>query len=296
MRSLVQYLAYILVYGATWLLAMLPRPLFYALADLNAFLLCYVVRYRRRTVLQNLRNSFPQKPEPELRRIAWAFYRHLADLFLEEAFLMHASTARIMKRCQIEEIPNSEQYYQQGRSIVVACAHYGNWEFLGLGGLVMKHRVLSVYKAIQNKRLERLAKQSRERFGNITVEMRQTLRAVAKFNQEGTPVIVGLISDQIPISLKQYWGTFLNQETLVFRGVEDLAKRYNMPVFFCKLSKSKRGYYRVEFEFITDQPNATPRDWITEQHLRALERCIVEKPEYWLWSHRRWKRKRPKGE
>ncbi len=208
---------------------------------------------------------------------------------------MHASARRIMRRCQFDNLADWDKFYQQGRGVVVACAHYGNWEMLTSAAPQMQHTLLSIYKPINNKWLEKLVNASRERLGSVTVEMRHTLRVVAQYVREGKPAMVGLLSDQSPTSPKQYWGTFLNQDTLVFRGIEDIAKRYNMPVYYSRVTKPKRGYYRVHLELITDEPNATPKDWITEKHLRALERSILEAPQYWLWSHRRWKHKRPSG-
>ncbi len=293
MRSLLSKLLYALVYGLTWLIAQLPRPLFYGLADLIALLLCHVLRYRRDVVRTNLERSFPGKTPGEIRRITWAFYRHLSDLFLEQAFLMHAPPRRIMARCQFTNLEALTPYYQQGKSVVIAAAHYGNWEFLTCVNPQMDHLMLSIFKPINNKRLERLMNACRERMGCITVPMRSTLRAVAKYAQEGTPTLVGLICDQTPSNPNQYWGEFLHQDTLVFSGIENIARKYDWPVFFCNMQQPRRGEYTVTLELITDTPNETPKDWVTEQHLRALERCIVARPELWLWSHRRWKHKRP---
>lgn len=293
MRSVLDYIAYALVYGLTWLVAHLPRPIFYGLSDFNAFILCYVVRYRREVVRVNLENSFPAKSPSELKRITWAFYRHLSDLSLEEAFIIHASAKRISAHCEFTNPEVVPPYYAQGRSILIAAAHYCNWEYLTSAGPLVDHQMLVVYKPIKNKRIERLMNAGRERMGGITVPMQSTLRTLARYADKGIPTIVGLVADQTPSNVNQYWGEFLHQDTLVFSGVETMAKKFDSPVFFCDIRRRKRGYYSVTLELISDTPREMPQDWITERYLRMLEERIVEKPEYWLWSHRRWKRERP---
>lgn len=232
MGTILDLIAYGLFYGITWTLAMLPKWLFYGLSDINAFLLCYVLRYRRQTVLGNLQRSFPEKQEAELRRIAWKFYRHLSDLFVESAFLMHASPLRMMKRFECENLEAFDPYFAQARSVAVAASHYCNWEFLTLVDCQINHQMLSVYKDIKNRRIAHLLKRSRERMGSVAVEMRSTLRTVVDFERRNIPILLGLIIDQTPSNVYHYWGRFLNQDTVVFRGIEQIAKRFDMPVFF----------------------------------------------------------------
>lgn len=282
-----------LFYGVTWVVAMLPRWLFYGLSDVCAVLLCFVVRYRRGTVRRNLERSFPEKSARERWAITWRFYRHLSDLFLESAFLMHASPRRMYRRFEVENLDAFTPYYREGRSVVVAASHYGNWEFLTLVDPLIEHKMLSIYKALHNKRIERIITRSRQRMGSVAVESRRTLRALLEYQRRGIPVLVGLITDQTPANPYHYWCTFLNQDTVVYRGIEQIAKKFDMPVFFCNMQKPRRGCYRVRVELITDRPRETPEDWITAQHVAALERCIRREPAYWLWSHRRWKKKRP---
>lgn len=293
MGKVLGWVVYVLVYVFTWILSVLPQRLFYALSDVSAFLLCYVVRYRRGTVLGNLRRSFPEKSEAEVRRIAWGFYRHLSDLILEEAFLLHASAKRMMARCSYTNVELLTPYYEAGRSVVIAAAHYANWEFLTTAAPQIRHKMLSIYKPVNNKRLERLLTGSRERLGSETVLMKDTFRTVLRYEQQHVPTLIGLITDQTPWKGNHYWGRFLNQDTLVFRGIEHIAKRFNLPVFFCNMQRVRRGHYQITLELITDDPCHTPDDWITAQHLAALERCIQANPAPWLWSHRRWKYSKP---
>lgn len=286
----VDRLAYFAVYGLSWLVAILPRWLLYFNSDVMALLLYYVVRYRREVVEENLRYSFPEKIGKERRRIAKRFYRHLSDLIHESAFMMHASPKRILARCQYVNAEAFRRAYAEGKSVVVVAAHYNNWEFLTTAARASRLKMLSIYKPMSNKRIEQMVTRSRERLGSEAVPMRQVLRRVARSEREGEPIIIGLISDQAPDSGNCYLGEFLNQETLVYKGAEDIAKRYNLPVFFSDMRRGKRrGDYVVHIREITQHPREAEEGWITARHVAMLEESIRRAPAFWLWSHRRWK-------
>ena len=277
--------------GLSRLLVILPRWLFYFNSDVVALLLYYVARYRRDVVEENLRYSFPEKGDAERRRIARQFYRHLSDLIHESVFLMHASARRILARCQYVNAEALEQVYKEGKSAVVAAAHYNNWEFLTTAACASHLKMLSIYKPMSNKWVERIMTRSRERLGSEPVATRSVLRRVARSVKDRESVLIGLISDQAPEEGGTcYCGKFLNQETLFYRGAEDLARRYDFPVFYADMRRgSRRGDYVVHIREITMAPRQALDGWITQEHMRMLEQSIRECPADWLWSHRRWK-------
>lgn len=281
-----------------YLITRAPRCVFYAFSDLLAFLLWGVVRYRRGVVRQNLARSFPEKSQRERARIAWAFYRHLADLFYEDLLLAFGPRRRVLQSLLPLNLEIFKPYVEAGKSVVVASNHYGNWEMLTL---VPQHgtglKMLSIYKTLHNRSMDAFMHRMRSRFGSVPVTSRGVLRAVVQAQREKTPVLVGLISDQTPPWGKgHYWGPFLNQDTKVYRGVEHMAQQFDLPVFFSRLRRVKRGVYSVEVELITDTPRDCPPDYITQRHVALLEKLIQEAPPYWLWSHKRWKHKREEDE
>ncbi len=275
------------------LLAFLPLRVLFVLSDINFFFVYYVFGYRKKTVRENLKNSFPDKTEKELKRIELLFYRHFCDLFVEVNYVLFVSKRRATKMVTFKNIDIINKYYEEGKSVIVAGGHYGNWEILSLFGLYLKHTVIGAYKPLNNKYFENFINKSRERFGGIPVPMHDVTRMALKMSQEGRPFFLGLITDQTPVKGDiRYWTSFLNQETPVFLGTEKIAIKTNQPVLFCSMRKVKRGRYEVELELLTENPKETKQYEITEMHVKALERLIQEKPEYWLWSHRRWKHKR----
>ncbi len=289
MRTLTFYIFYI----TTRLIALLPLKGMFVFSDIARFFVYYVFRYRRKTVAVNLRNSFPEKSSSELKRIEKAFYKHFCDLFIETIYLLHANEEKATKMCKFNNIEKVQKYYNEGKSLIIAAGHYSNWEVSSLIARQTNHKVMGIYKPVENRKFEDFINRSREKFGAIAVPMHDAFRTVLSYQQQGKLFFIGLISDQTPARGDiRYWTTFLNQDTPVFLGVEKIAIKTNQPVFFCNMRKVARGKYEADFDLLCENPKETKPYEITEMHVRALERLINEAPEYWLWSHRRWKFKR----
>lgn len=284
-------------YGLTWLVAQIPSRVIYALSDVAFVIVYYLVKYRRKVVWTNLKNSFPSKTDKELKEIEVKFYRHFCDLFFETIILLHASRKKALETCTFHNLDLFENLYQQGKSVVMTTGHYCNWELYALMGSITKNIPVGIYKPLTNQRFEKLMNNARKRFGGDPVPMKDTLRAVIDYKKKGIPILLGLVSDQTPAKNDiRYWTTFLNQDTAVFLGVEKIAQKFDMPIIFCEMIKVRRGKYEVYFEVLTDKPNEFAPYELTKLHVKALEDLIMKKPEFWLWSHRRWKRKRPQDE
>ena len=231
-----------------------------------------IIRYRRKIVATNLRNSFPQKSEAERKAIEKKYYKHLCDMCVEVIHILHASPNTARKMANFKNIELVNNFYNQGKSVIVAAGHY---------------------KPQTNKNFEHFINTNRERFGCIPVCMYDIARTAIKMNNNQQPFFLALFADQTPASGEiRYWTNFLNQDTPVFLGTEKIARKTKQPVLFCNVYKPYRGHYEVEFEVLTDNPADTSPNQITELHVHALERLITQTPELWLWSHRRWKRKR----
>ncbi|MDP4187153.1 MAG: lysophospholipid acyltransferase family protein [Bacteroidota bacterium] len=289
MRNLGSYI----LYAFNWLLALLPLRLLYIVSDGLYPLIYYVVRYRKKVVLDNLHHAFPEKEEKEIIRIAKNFYKHLCDVFVENVKILGMSRDEMMRRVTYPNIKLFNDLYEQGKSIVCIMGHYANWEmFIGFP-LVDKHKTLAVYKPLNNETYNNLMIKSRSRFGTIPVPMHRTYREVAQALHEKKPFLLALLSDQRPMKNEiQYWTNFLNQEAPIYLGPEKIARKTNQVVCFAKMKKVKRGYYQVELVKLFDDPSSTQPYEITQKHVEVLEQMIREKPEYWLWSHKRWKYKR----
>ena len=283
-------LIYWLVYGGMWLFSALPFRVLYVLSDFNYLLMYHVWRYRRKVVRENLEKSFPEKTEAERLQIERKFYRYLSDYMLEDLKLLHMSAEDL---CQRMIYKNTEQYLELTEKyggIIVMIPHYANYEWLiGMGSVMKPGDVpVQVYKPLKDKYLNELFKQIRSRFGGYNIPKHSTAREIIKLKREGKNMVVGLITDQWP-SGERYWTTFMGQETAFLNGAEQNEKIMNFPVFYCELTKTRRGYCEAEFKLMTEAPKETVEGEITDMFAHELEQTIRREPAYWLWSHKRWK-------
>ena len=283
-------LIYWLVYSGMWLFSALPFWILYMLSDFNYLLMYHVGRYRRKVVRENLEKSFPEKTEAERLQIERKFYRYLSDYMLEDLKLLHMSAEDL---CQRMIYKNTEQYLELTEKyggIIVMIPHYANYEWLiGMGSVMKPGDVpVQVYKPLKDKYLNELFKQIRSRFGGYNIPKHSTAREIIKLKREGKNMVVGLITDQWP-SGDRYWTTFMGQETAFLNGAERIAKMMNFPVFYCELTKTRRGYCEAEFKLMTEAPKETVEGEITDMFAHELEQTIRREPAYWLWSHKRWK-------
>ena len=259
---------------------------------LKIYILLRVFRYRKSVISQGLNKSFPNKSTQEKKLITKYFYWNFAQFLTEFIKMFCISKKSIRKRILFKNKTLLQNYYYQGKDVILVLGHYGNWEWgLLAASLVSDHEMVGIYKPLSSSFWNQQIKKLRSKFGATLVSMKESVRYLLK--QGNNPRLVGLIGDQTPTKNEiDYWTTFLNQETAVFSGTEKLAKKLNCPVVFAHIDKIKNGYYEVSFEVITENPQTHPEGEITNLHTKKLEEKIKERPELWLWSHRRWKHTR----
>lgn len=267
----------------------------YKLSDIFRFLIFDIGQYRKKVVLSNLRNSFPTYDEQSIQAIAGKFYRNFTDIIFETIKLKSISREELLDRIDLD-VAILDHYYQKNQNLVVVAGHLGNWEMLNLFGSVkLSHQMVVVYHELQNDVFEDWFKNVRTRFGTEMVTMKE---AISKAMQpRDRPFIFILINDQSPVPEKAFWTRFLNQDTGVFRGVELVARRLNSPVLYMAVLKNtaKRGFYKGYFKLITESPKQAPNNSILQAQIGFLEQDIIHQPENWLWSHKRWKHKKPEN-
>jgi KDO2-lipid IV(A) lauroyltransferase len=277
-------------------LSYLPLRVLYLLADFIFFFVYHVVAYRKAVVYKNLENSFPNKTAEEIKILQKGFFEHFCDLIVENIKLFSMSRQEVQKRFKIVNTEIFDDFYDQGRSIVLVGGHYNNWEIAAKGfDLCSPHQAIGIYSPLRDKFFEKKQGESRSKYGVEIIPKHQVPRSFVANKDRLTMTIFG--ADQSPTYSKQvHWMTFLNQETAVHVGTEVFAAKYNYPVVFIKINKVKRGFYEGVLEVLNENPASSKQGEITELHTRSLEKTIIEKPQFWLWSHKRWKRKRTEEE
>lgn len=257
------------------------------------FGLYFIVGYRKKVIFSNLRNSFPDKTEAEIQVIAKRFYRHLATVFIDGVKSFSISKDELRKNLVCENPEILRKHYDEGKCVIITVGHYSSWElFLAGINLFIRHRAAVIYQPLSDEFLDRKLREVRSDFRTIMIPT----KGVKEFfrNEMKDPCAIAFAIDQSPASPERcYWMPFLNQETAVHFGAEKYAKEYNLPVYFARIIPISKHQYKLKFEVVTTNPAAEPYGFITEQSTRLLEDQIRTQPEYWLWSHRRWKHKRP---
>ena len=272
-------------------LSLLPYPLLYLLSDIIFLIMYRVIGYRKEVVFTNLKNSFPNKSKQELKKIMSDFYRHLCDIIMESVKGFTISEKQLRKRLIIKNPEFSNYFADKGQSIIFVGGHFNNWEICAQAfAMYSNHKCIGIYKPLSNAFINDKIYTSRSKYGMHLISMKQTKKS---FEDGDEPKAIVFGSDQNPANPKRaHWMQFLNQDTSVLFGVERYAKEYDWPVVFVSISKVKRGHYEVEYSLITDSPTEQPHGKITEDFTKRLEQDIINQPQYWLWSHKRWKHKR----
>jgi Kdo2-lipid IVA lauroyltransferase/acyltransferase len=284
------FILYRIAYFLLWVITRFPFSWLYALSAICYPMIYYVIPYRKSIVLKNLRNSFPDWDEKKVKDTARKFYRHFCNSMVESGGLHFMEEKEILKRMKYKNPELVNELFSKGKSIVLMMAHYGNWELTLTCPRFVNHEVVAIYKPLSNKYFDGFSRRSRQRFGVTTVPMDKILRYLSEAGKQGKKTMTYFISDQRPHwSQINHWTVFFNQETPVFLGAEKIARKYNMAVVYLKIVPVSKGHYEAEFILLKEEAVNAPEFEITNLYLRTLENNIREAPEYWLWTHNRWK-------
>jgi len=284
-------MAAILFYLFVKPLSLLPLSLLHKISDVLCFFIDRVFGYRKNVVMQNLNNSFPNLTKKEIADIRHKFYHHFTDLIVESVKIFSISEKEVLERFKVTNPEILDKYFDDGQSVIITGGHYSNWEMFAVGGdQYLKHQTVAIYHKLASKFMDAQMLATRTKFGMKLIS-RQEVKDFFTRKEVLTATIFGV--DQSPsIAKRVYWTNFLNQDTPVMFGAEKFAKEHNLPVVFNSIRTVKRGYYEMDIEVLLEDPSKTAYGEITEAHTKRLEKQILEAPQYWLWTHKRWKRKR----
>jgi Kdo2-lipid IVA lauroyltransferase/acyltransferase len=291
-RKIFSYSSYPLLW-LIYLISYLPMPVLYIISDGAYFFIYKILKYRVLVTRSNLQNAFPEKTESELLQIEHLFYKHLADVMVETVKSFTISEKELKKRMRLLNPEVLEEFYQSGRSAIAVTGHFGNWEWAAITlPFQSKYLPQGVYLPIKDAVFNDAMIKSRSRFG---IDLLHAGKMTAEMeSRKAVKSITGFIADQSPSNPDRgLWLKFLNQNTCVARGAEKYAVKYEMAVAFGIIKKVKRGYYTLEYRIVTQNAGKTEDAEITRIQTGILEEIIREQPQYWLWSHKRWKHKLP---
>jgi KDO2-lipid IV(A) lauroyltransferase len=291
MTKILYYIGYALWYS----LSLLPLRVLYVLSDLLYVLVSRIVRYRHRGIWNNLKVSFPEKTDQEIRRIEHDFYHYFCDYLVETIKMMTISERQLRQRMTFTGMEELNRVLSSGQSCSVYLGHVGNWEWITSLPFWVSSDVqcAQIYHPLENAASDKLFLKVRERLGARCIAMNDTLREVVRYRREGRTICVGYISDQKPHWVNiHHWVDFLNHDTPVLTGTERIARSTGHAVFYADVTRKRRGYYNCDMQLITTDPKSTNEWELTDRYFSSLEQTILRDPAIWLWSHDRWKRTR----
>lgn len=291
--SICRNMLYYIVYPFWYLVSLLPLGMLYAVSDALYPLVYHIGRYRRKIVRKNLTLSFPERGLSEIIRIEKAYYRWFCDYIVESLKMLSMPKDEMMRRMQFEGCEQIEACFDEGHPVSVYLGHYCNWEWITSLPLHVRHGICAqIYHPIENKKFDELFLKLRGRFGAVSIAKDDTLRAVLTWKREKKMNVIGYIADQVPgLANVHLWVDFLHHDTPVFSGAEKITVKTHADVFYADIVRTRRGYYRCTFRPM--KPEGEYQEFFyTKEYFRLLEQSIQKVPQYWLWSHNRWKRTR----
>lgn len=286
-------LRYHIILATLKVIALLPFRMLYILSDLICFIMMYILHYRRKVIFGNLRRSFPEKDNSEIYIIAKKFYHHIADVIVETIKLLHISDQQLRQHIEIHNAGLVEQLASDGKPIVVFLGHYGNWEWAQEVVRYYKRPPITceLYRPVHDKVMDDVIRRIRSRFSTELIPQKKAMRKLLGMSREGLQFLVGFISDQRPysMSIQHHWTTFLNQDTAVVTGGEEIGRHVNAHFMFLETDKPRRGYYVLTFREMNVNNDEKEKFPYTNLYFKLMEANIRRAPQYWLWSHNRWK-------
>lgn len=287
-----QLLIYLIAYPFLLLVSILPFRILYILSDFVYIVVYHVFGYRKNVVRKNLQLALPKLSSKERLELEKKAYKHLCDMFLEMIKTMSISNKEINKRFVYKNLEVYKSLESEGKSIALMCSHYASYEWVVSMNSKISFKGYAIYKPIQNKYFDKLVRKIRSRFKAELISIDKSIAIIESNYDENIKSLYGFASDQSPIVRKNtYWAKFMNVEVPVYVGAEILSKKFDMNVIFLKVKKIKRGFYEAEFEIMSKNVKELPDFEITDMFLRKVENQIIESPEYYFWTHNRWKHK-----
>lgn len=290
-----QLLIYRLVYPILWIISKLPWRFFYMFSTGVYILVYHIIGYRKRTVTENLTLVFPDKTPTEIDAIRKAFYKHMCDMFLEMIKSMTITDEELLARFKITNVEEIKALEAKNKSIIVLMAHYASYEWATVAQLLIEFPTVGIYKKIKNKYFDQLVHRIRQRYEARLIPSFNAMQAITNDKAEGKLCSYALVSDQSPkLKNAMYWTDFMGIKVPAYLGGEVLARRLDLSVSYLHVEKVKRGYYQAKFITITNDISKCEKYEVVDIYLQLLEKQIRERPELYLWTHKRWKHRNAK--
>ncbi|NAY90869.1 lipid A biosynthesis acyltransferase [Muricauda sp. JGD-17] len=285
-----QLVVFILVYPLLWLVSRLPFKLLYFISDGLYVLLYHVIGYRKKVVRDNLALVFPEKDEKERIQIEKKFYRHLCDMFLEMAKTLGITNQQMKKRYVFTNVEVIQKLEKDGKNVMIMLPHYASWEWVFSLNPLINSKAYAIYQPIQNKYFDKLVRDIRSKYGTTLIKTYESRKIIADAKKVSKLITVGIISDQSPmLNRARHWAEFMGVLVPIHVGAEEICKMTDMIPVYLKVEKKGRGFYQATFKTLAENPKEVEDYKISEAFMKEVEAAIHAAPEYYFWTHKRWK-------
>ena len=285
-----QLVVFIFAYPLLWLVSRLPFRFLYLLSDGVYQLLYHIIGYRKKVVRQNLALVFPEKSDEERLQIEKKFYKHLCDMFLEMAKTLGITNEQMSKRYVFTNIEVFQKLENDGKNIMIMMPHYASWEWVFSLNQLVNSKAYAIYQPIQNKYFDKLVRDIRSKYGTTLIKTYESRKIIADAKKASELITVGIISDQSPmLNRARHWAKFMGILVPIHVGAEEICKNTDMIPVYLKVKKTGRGYYQATFKTLAEDPKEVEDYKISEAFMKEVEAAIHEAPEYYFWTHKRWK-------
>jgi len=285
-----QLVVFIFAYPLLWLVSRLPFRILYLLSDGVYLLLYRIIGYRKKVVRQNLDLVFPEKSDKERLHIEKKFYKHLCDMFLEMAKTLGITNEQMNKRYVFTNVEVFQKLENDGKNIMIMMPHYASWEWVFSLNQLANSKAYGIYQPIQNKYFDKLVRDIRSKYGTTLIKTYESRKIIADAKKASELITVGIISDQSPmLNRARHWAKFMGVLVPIHVGAEEICKNTDMIPVYLKVKKTGRGYYQATFKILTEDPKEVEDYKISEAFMKEVEAAIHEAPEYYFWTHKRWK-------
>lgn len=271
----------------------LPLGISYGIAKFFYVIIYYIIPYRKKVVVKNIKNSFPNLTAKQHKEIAKKFYNYLTELLAEAIKNLSISEKQLRKRMTVKNPALMDELYAAGKDVLLVSSHFYNWEMLITAqGLLFKHKAIGIGAPLTAKFWDKKINERRERFGMTVVNANNYKQVLDSYKDQPTATLI--LGDQSPGKEENcFWTTFLHQQTAFFFGAEILANQTNSAVIYASIQRVKRGHYELVLKEISLTPQKEEYGTITQNYIQTLEKDILNNPYAWLWSHKRWKKEIP---
>lgn len=282
-NNILNYLTFLFIKIAHFKIRLFPSK---TLVQLMNYLLIFT-SYRKQVINNNYKSTIGAGLS---RETFDSFYRNCIQnisRIIVETLKFEKSKSSKLTYFNIE---NLENLCEQNNGLILMASHYGNWELACIN--LPLHTSLpcyGVYKPLKNKVMDRELIRLRSRYGLNVIPMNSIARSIATNYKSHTPAIYILIADQNPRSIQNViWVNFLGIMTAFSNGLVKFQNKYNLPIAYMKTTPNQELFdYNINFEFPDAEGINKSIQWYSQQ----VENQIRQNPQFWLWSHKRWKRK-----